>query len=110
MRSAATCDPSLTHRRDDLAQRQVPLLSNQSQQPSNAFRAKMLPPLSFAAKLPVTTQTITTLPHRTRASASKTCPSAADRLHDPPPPTPLASTSKSFIAPLARRAARQRAP
>ena len=31
--AAATYDPSLAHRRDDLAQRQVRLLSNQSQQP-----------------------------------------------------------------------------
>src|SRR5262249_46147899 len=59
---------------------------------------EMLPPLGFDAKLPVTTQAIATLPHRTRASASKT-PSAAGRLHDPPPSTPVASTSKSFIAP-----------
>src|SRR5215468_7312946 len=53
---------------------------------------------------------VRTSQYRTRASASKTCPSAPGFLHDPPPPTPLASTSKSFMAPLARRAARQRAP
>src|SRR5262249_61627396 len=41
---------------------------------------------------------VRTSQYRTRASASKTCPSAPGCLHDPPPPTPLASTSKSFIA------------
>src|SRR5262249_22643532 len=82
---------------------QVRLLSHQSQQPSNAFRVeRCCRRLALLQSYQSPRRLSLPFPAVREPSASKTCPSAAGRLHDPPPPTPLASMSKSFIAPLAR--------
>jgi hypothetical protein len=65
-RAAAACDPAFAHRRDDLVQRQVRLVGNQTQQKLRVLPSgEVLPPLGFAATLPVSskrcTQITTTL-------------------------------------------------
>ena len=56
-RAAAAGDPSLAHRRDDLIQRQIRLLGNQSQQPVRMFfQRRNTPPVGLAAILPVSSQ------------------------------------------------------
>ena len=65
-RAAAACDPAFAHRRDDLVQRQVPLFAiRPSRNSACCSSGEMLPPLGFAAALPVSsklcTQITTTL-------------------------------------------------
>ena len=65
-RAAAACDPAFAHRRDDLVQRQVRWLAiRPSRNSACCSSGEMLPPLGFAATLPVPskrcTQITTTL-------------------------------------------------